>query len=260
MNVDYVLMNPSNNITVLVTSFVAKKYYKIVANLLLKTEKTAEQVGFLSYDNCKLFLEMAGGEFCGNATMSAAVLFSMINKIKNGTVSVNIKNTANVFDVKVKHLKNNEYQSIISMPREKTVAKITYKDKEYYVVQFEDIAHIVLKNVSPNKYFEKYVKQMCLKLKQKALGLIFFDEANMKIKPLVYVKSINSLYWENSCASGTMAVAISLKNKKNLKVKILQPSGSVLKVEVKDDSIRLEGTAKKIYEKNILVDIDKLHV
>ena len=73
MDVNYVLMNPTGNRTILVTTPVDKKRYKTVAGKLMEKEPTAEQVGFLDISPSGLIsLNMAGGEFCGNATMSAA--------------------------------------------------------------------------------------------------------------------------------------------------------------------------------------------
>ena len=73
MEIRYVLMNPTGNRTILVEIEVEERDYKKIAEYLLKKEPTAEQVGFLDVkDKKKYRLNMAGGEFCGNATMSAA--------------------------------------------------------------------------------------------------------------------------------------------------------------------------------------------
>ena len=75
MEIHYVLMNPCGNRTVLVETPVAGKDYKKIATALMKKEPTAEQVGFLEMgENGNYILKMAGGEFCGNATMCAQVL------------------------------------------------------------------------------------------------------------------------------------------------------------------------------------------
>jgi len=75
MELHYVLMNPSGNRTILVETPVAKKDYKKIATGLMKAEPTAEQVGFLDITGPDAYkLTMAGGEFCGNATMCTRVL------------------------------------------------------------------------------------------------------------------------------------------------------------------------------------------
>ena len=87
--IEYVVMDPSQNITILVTSDVPKSDYKFVAKKLLELELTAEQVGFLKYDNENdIILNMAGNEFCGNATMSAAVYFGIEKKLDDANVVV----------------------------------------------------------------------------------------------------------------------------------------------------------------------------
>ncbi len=101
MELSYYVMDPTGNITILVEGDVPADKRAAVAKELMKKEPTAEQVGFVGYarekttdpgingecvekdaeknvDNVKydVRLDMAGGEFCGNATMSAAVLFA----------------------------------------------------------------------------------------------------------------------------------------------------------------------------------------
>ena len=88
-----VIADPAKNITVFVLDDIDKKSYKSVArNILENTNYAAEQVGFIKQPimGGDIRLEMMGGEFCGNASRSIGMFFSQKNKIKNGTVSVEI--------------------------------------------------------------------------------------------------------------------------------------------------------------------------
>ena len=54
----------------------------------------------------------------------------------------------------------------------------------------------------------------------------------VKIHPIVWVKSIDTLYYETACGSGSLATAIYIKYKENYNwVKIKQPSGYFINVE-----------------------------
>ena len=73
MELRYTVIDPTKNITLLVTTPVPRDVQPRVAAELLRREKDAEQVGFaegLAAGNPRL--QMMGGEFCGNATMSMA--------------------------------------------------------------------------------------------------------------------------------------------------------------------------------------------
>ena len=76
----YCLLDPTGNITILAGLPVGPEQRNDlpgIAASLMEKEPSAEQVGFLGPGdgNCDLSLTMAGGEFCGNATMSAAAVF-----------------------------------------------------------------------------------------------------------------------------------------------------------------------------------------
>ena len=74
MRVEYYLLDPTGNKTILVDSPVSVSEQPGVASRLMEMEPETEQVGFLSKDECfDLSLRMAGGEFCGNAAQSCSV-------------------------------------------------------------------------------------------------------------------------------------------------------------------------------------------
>ena len=73
MELRYTVIDPTKNITLLVTTPVPRDVQPRVAAELLRRGKDAEQVGFvegLAAGDPRL--QMMGGEFCGNATMSMA--------------------------------------------------------------------------------------------------------------------------------------------------------------------------------------------
>ena len=73
MELRYTVIDPTKNITLLVTTPVPRDVQPRVAMELLRREKDAEQVGFAEgLAAGKPRLQMMGGEFCGNAAMSMA--------------------------------------------------------------------------------------------------------------------------------------------------------------------------------------------
>ena len=77
MELRYTVIDPTKNITLLVTTPVPRDVQPRVAAELLQREQDAEQVGFaegLAAGEPRL--QMMGGEFCGNATMSLAALLA----------------------------------------------------------------------------------------------------------------------------------------------------------------------------------------
>ncbi|MCR5829626.1 MAG: hypothetical protein K6F93_04650, partial [Lachnospiraceae bacterium] len=104
MILKYYVLDPTGNITILAEGNVPAEERGAVAAKLMEKEPAAEQVGFISYGQARvdrtdaghaageenrgaghadITLQMAGGEFCGNATMSAAVLAVHLGKVRD---------------------------------------------------------------------------------------------------------------------------------------------------------------------------------
>ena len=258
--IEYVVMNPSQNITILAMPL-DDDYdydYGFIAKKLLKLEPTAEQVGFLQYgEDCDIMINMAGDEFCGNATMSAAVYYGIMNGVNDGNVVVKSSGVNNLVNVHIK--KTNDWEGIVEMPEALEICEVDFGNGEIYpVVFFKGIAHVIIdKKAIDRKEFEYKIKEWCEGLEMPALGVMFCDFGEeINITPLVYVKSIDSLYWESSCASGTTAVGAYLldKFKKKINVDVKQPSGTVLNVEsTEDKKLLLKGNVKLLYKKSIMI-------
>lgn len=240
--IEYVLMDPSKNITILVETFVEVEKQKKVAKELLKKEPKAEQVGFImSFDENDISIRMAGGEFCGNAAMSVAAYYAIKNKIFDLERKVsfygNDGNIKNEVRVKVHKKSNGKYEGTVYMPQPKSVKEIKLPNyKTLPVVAFDGISHIIVDDAAEKKEFEKYIKEWCEYLNVEAVGIVFgkeLQEEKYEIKPLVYVKDVDSLYWENACASGTFAYGTykMLNNNRLQHIYIKQPGGDTMEVQ-----------------------------
>ena len=250
--VHYMVFDPSKNITALVDTDTNVESFELISKKIMEREKTVEQVGFLSYANdSDIKLRMAGGEFCGNATMCAAAYVHMKNKKEN--VKVNVFSIDNPINVNINSVKDNEWTAEVLMPSATKIENVNFKNgKSYPIVFFSSIAHVIVEidnfsNIDKNNS-ELILKQLCGEYNIPSIGMIYYDKNNSKISPLVYVKNIDTMFWENACASGTTAIGMYLyhTNNKEINLNIIQPSGAVLKVYNKNNGIYLSGNVKLI--------------
>ena len=79
MNVNVVKLDPSGNITLFVLSPVPVDDRRELNDALLSADPDAEQAGCLSGSGRSVRVEMMGGEFCGNASRSAAAYWAHIH-------------------------------------------------------------------------------------------------------------------------------------------------------------------------------------
>lgn len=100
------------------------------------------------------------------------------------------------------------------------------------VVRFPGIAHVIVEKAPDRERAGAVAPALCGFLKAEALGLMFLDAEDHSLTPLVYVPGAGTLYWENSCASGTSAAGAYLAEKAGAAVKLgLRQPGGVLTVE-----------------------------
>lgn len=255
MKLKYYIPDPTGNITILAEGDVPADKRAGVAAKLMDKEPTAEQVGFISYgsgnDPADISLMMAGGEFCGNATMSAAVLFVAKKEGLLGSfwgrqrvpgiheVKVLASGVEEICKVLVEVKEDGSYVGTVEMPKPLSVKteKLLFEGKEYElpVVDFGGITHVIIDagESSKNNFDpEKAVMMWCDTLRAGCLGLMIYDSAQNRLDPLVYVPEAGTLVWESSCASGTTAIGAYLAHKENRPVKIsLTEPGGILTVE-----------------------------
>lgn len=232
-DIKYHIFDPTKNITILVDSDIDITEQPKIAKLLMENVTNAEQVGFVKFDtNGNVKLRMAGGEFCGNATICAGV-YAVLKENNNSTnhiKKVYVDALKNQIDVEIKYIDKYTYMGIANMPHAKGINKIELSNNETYeIVELDGISHIIIDiekykeniifdidNNDFKKYFEEKIKTLSDYFNIDSLGIIFYDKNNNSITPLVYIKTADTLYWENSCASGSIATYEYLKYKNEL--------------------------------------------
>ena len=142
--IPYVLMDPTGNRTILAEGDVPEARQPAAASRLMELEPSAEQVGFLSRSG-GLALRMAGGEFCGNAAMCAAVLHGIRSGLDQGRVSVAVSGAEEPVTVEFSALPGGLWRGQVDMPRPRAVRTVRFSEAGALpVVEFRGISHVIL--------------------------------------------------------------------------------------------------------------------
>ena len=215
------IYNPGGNITALVindnyNSIIKKK----INDYILKEYKYVEQVGFISNNK----LEMAGGEFCINALRCAIYYLSTINK--------NLE--INILDKKIEGSINSKYVSI-NFEINKNINEIIKNN----IVNLDGISLIFLDDKDNkklikdiNKAYEVISKKIKnINIDSKAIGIVLIDKNS--IYPFIWVKEIDTLYFETACGSASIAYALlKYKNTNKTRFVVKQPSGYDVEIKI----------------------------
>jgi len=243
MEIKFDIINPGGNITALIdldSVGLVDASYPRMNKLIMQKYPIVEQVGFYKKDRTSdgWRLDMAGGEFCGNALRSLAYLklsnlptktfFSVSGT--NKALEAGIENKGNVFAY---------------LPVSFKVTDIKRIDGDDAYIEMEGIDFVVspLKEFRAKDMLENKAKSLLANImaisRSPASGVIFVAKKGSSaytINPFIYVKEIDTFINETACASGSSAVALAL-NCPNIggttSTKIKQPSDSVLEVEIK---------------------------
>ena len=227
----YALMDPSGNRTILVETPVPQASQPAAAAQLMALEPTAEQVGFWS-DSEGVTLRMAGGEFCGNGTMSAAVLYALRGGMLQGEVLVRASGAPRPVSAAVLARTDGTWQGIVQMPPPYSVTEMLLPDRRRLpVVAFQGISHVILEQSLPRETAEALARRWCGYLGADALGLMFWNREEDRLSPLVYVPAADTMFWESACGSGSTAIGAWLASERDEPVEIsLKQPGGVLTV------------------------------
>jgi len=216
--------------------------------------KVVEQVGFVEKKDGVYRLEMAGGEFCGNATRCAANYF-LGNK--NGEISICVSGVSRILKAGVNQINT----AWAEMPVGTSLNSVSTTDEGFYLVILEGIVHLIIPSDKSTQFLSKArsvefsfideLKSIAKVLMEKysltkypACGVMFLEEKSdvLQMHPCVLVTGVkSSMYYETACGSGSIAVTMvyaSLCNK-SVKQTIIQPSkhSIIAVVEISEKNI-----------------------
>lgn len=248
---NYIVADPTKNITVLITDNVPQEGRKAVVEQAFEKEPTCEQVGFVSrIGEDVIKLDMMGGEFCGNATISAAAYLAQQNGLdagKDAAITVDASGTDEPVRVAIRCIEPGKYIGTLEM----TMPELEYYDysvgeqtEGLPLVKLDGISHLILDGLDLYRdEMEQSIRGLCDEIAVPALGMLKYTEREdgVAIEPLVYVEGSGTLVWENGCASGSLASAYYKHIKDGDSVVAVKQPGGVIRIEFKDERVFLTG-------------------
>ena len=258
MELAYTLLDPTGNITALVTDSVPVERQPEIALTLMAAEPEAEQVGFLSPGShgADIALRMAGGEFCGNATMCAAAL---LGGAEERELRVRASGAKEPLRVRISPQPDGSVRCAECLPACPPVEYVRLPlgaaERTLPLLRFDGIAHLILPGDLDRGLVERAVPEWCAALCAPALGCMLLDERSGVLTPLVWVPGAGTLYWERSCASGSAAVGAYLAWRRGgpVETKLIQPGGTLYVEAAPVGEIMLQGTVRVMKVGKILV-------
>lgn len=205
MKLHVVRANPAGNITLFVLDPVPPEERAAVAARLM-AGSDGEQVGFLCppLHGGEGRMEMAGGEFCGNATRA----FGMLTAQGLGhpaQLQVEVSGCDRLVTVDIDWEAGT---ARAQMPLPRGVGRTEVDGHLGTLVDLGGIAHFVVEDVSPSQEFLEKAEPLFWDIPDlDAYGVMFLSGDRMT--PLVKVPAAGTLVWEGSCGSGTLAAAIA---------------------------------------------------
>lgn len=266
--IHYVKADPCGNTTILVLDPVNREQRGMLSKQLMAPDCVgAEQVGYVTLFDGQddIRIDMMGGEFCGNASRSVAAYMAMKTGKEDAAYKICCSGCEDLLQASIRHLEGNTYDAAIDMPLPKEIDAIIVAVGEmpirFFRVDFGGIVHFVyvgqnIDLLDKNTYWES-VKEYAADSMPDALGLVLFDLHKRSILPAVYVKATDTLYWEQSCGSGTAAVGavMTCMLKSDFSAAIEQPGGTLtvetVAAEEGVQSIRIGGSVTLSEEKEI---------
>lgn len=208
----------------------------------------AEQAGFLIPS--ENHFEMGGGEFCGNAARAAAILLADLRGAPGvsftmsgyrGTVQASVQKTGGAaYFVEC---------AFSGLPTERR--DVVLSDGQHAsIVDLGGIVHVVIEAPFPRdpQTYQTAHRTIMHELalnNRAAVGVVWIERSNEAIKmhPVVWVKEVNTFFYEQSCGSGTIAVG-----KVTDICSVVQPTGKTIEAQITPDGVTLRSEMEVIRE------------
>jgi diaminopimelate epimerase len=197
----------------------------------------AEQAGFIIPS--RMHFQMAGGEFCGNATRAAAIIFSALGG--ESEVSYTVSGFSGVVNSSVEKISDVKYDVVSSFPHMEVGREdvVLAAGTEVSVVDLGGIVHVVIGGALPDDYgaLHRAITEELGLRDRAAVGVVWYRKVGgggVRIDPIVWVKAVDTFYYETSCGSGTIAVAMVTGERS-----IIQVTGKSIGADIDADGVRL---------------------
>lgn len=244
MKLNFVKLSPTQNMTIIVTDPLPRAVQGVVAERLMAYGSVgAEQVGFLekpSLANVTARLQMMGGEFCGNASMSLAAYLAHRDGLPDGqrtTLSLEVSGAEAAVPCEIER-RGEGYIGTVRMPLPEGIDSLAISpERAFPLVRLPGIAHAIVPaaQLTPAEA-EANIAQWCAACGADALGVLLINDAMDAFQPLVYVPSTGSSVWEHGCGSGSAAIGAYFASlrRQDISLELTQPGG-VMRVQARWD-------------------------
>ena len=260
-NIRIRVADASGNITIFVLDYFDRSQYQNIATQLLDMESLGgEQVAFVTGENS---MDMCGLEFCGNASRSFALMLAEERQIENtAKIQIQVSGCNEMLGVDVDPA--NRYTRI-KMPLPLSVEHLTDTGIDFLegacLVDLDGIMHAVVTDVEASDanfvLAKDYVNK---KYAPPAMGVMFFDSEKNFLTPVVYVRDVDTTYFEGSCGTGSTAVAAAFTANEvsgTFQFELVQPAGTIIATIEK-----AHGEIKNIYIQGpiVLHDVQEISI
>ena len=234
---DIVRADPAGNITIFVLNPPSGKTERDGAaqKLMADPQLRAEQVGFAlppAEPGGLWRLEMAGGEFCGNASRCFGLLVAAKTGL-SGRHSLMIEASGVSRPLPV-HIDTDAATAEVEIPPPLAQTAMTLEGRHYPVCEFEGITHAIAENVPPDEHVARAIIGRLDDGRFAAAGVMFYDSGKRFMRPVVWTRELDALVWESSCGSGSAALGLwAARDAKDAETEIdLEQPGGVITVRV----------------------------
>jgi diaminopimelate epimerase len=241
--------DPAGNITLFVLNaeeWTQTEREAIAVQLLAQKELKAEQIGFVKKPECSKNngggpwrLDMAGGEFCGNAARAFGFYAACVEGADGkGSITIEISGAPRPLTVNYEIAERSAPQgeargyASVTMPLPIGRKLIRYRGADRALYLFDGIHHVIMEDTPRKEEAFAALKTLAEEKagEASAFGVLFYNEKTALLTPLVSVRALNSLYYETSCGSGSAAFAcehfLGVEDGEN-SVMVHQPGGII---------------------------------
>lgn len=256
MEISFVKLSPTQNVTVLATSPVPRAEQPAAAAKLLAYDGVGgEQAGFLekpAHSAARARLQMMGGEFCGNAAMSLGAYLAWQDGLADGASEeylLEVSGAEGLVSCRVER-RGDAFAGTVRMPLPTGIgrAKLPCDAGEIGLarVDLPGITHLVapMDGLSREE-IQRRIRQWNGEIRADALGVLRWDEAAGRMEPIVYVPETDSAVWERGCGSGSAAygAAMAWKTGREVEIPVRQPGGTIT-VRAGEKGVSIRGKVK----------------
>ena len=290
--IDPIIADPAGNITILVLTPVDRSDYQRVAHVLLEEYPQAEQVGYVlaaGPDDAYPRMEMCGLEFCGNASRAFAFYEAICQEPPVKEIDVQVSGCDHPLHAWLE-ADGREGVAKIQMPVPTDIENIEIRIPAYFsdfadgdrikgrLVHMDGISHLIISSISRAAILEagrERMNELFVTIRDSAyeitgidfpaFGVMFVDREADHMTPVVYVRDVDTVYFEGSCASGSTAAAYALavtdlERSDFVSYRLNQPAGT-LYIDIAGEGgrareIRLYGSISVSDVKELEIEFD----